>query len=173
MIPRLDIRFPLRKQLLFAKGKPCFPEEDSYFLDHGRSAILLALRAAGLSAGAGVGVMAYNCHTVMHVVAHAGFTPVFLDVTDALTLDLEDLKQKASSMSALIVTHLFGVVSDVRQIRALFPNLIVIEDCAHAYGIDSLYGDFAAFSLGQGKLPSIGDGGILRVLNSRYHGRSL
>lgn len=168
MIPRLDIHFSLRQQYLFLTGKPYVPEENVFLLNHCRSAILLALQSAGLPEGSGVGVMAYNCSTVMNAVEQAGYTPVFLDVTDDLKLDGRDLMRKSDMMSAIIVSHLFGIVNDVRHIKALHPDLVVIEDCAHAYGIEHLYGDFAAFSIGQGKFPSIGDGGILKVLNDRF-----
>ena len=53
----------------------------------------------------------------------------------------------------------------------MYPGLVIIEDCAHAYGIDELYGDFATFSIGQGKFPSIGDGGLLVVCNDKFNGR--
>lgn len=168
MIPRLDIHFSLCQQWQFMFGKPYTPKNDEFLFNHSRSAIMLVLKATGLPAGAGVGVMAYNCHTVFNAVEQADCTPVFLDVTKNLTLDFEDLKQKASTMSALVVTHLFGIVNDVKQIKSEFPNLIIIEDCAHAYNIEQLFGDFATFSIGQGKLPSIGDGGILKVLTDKY-----
>lgn len=168
MIPRIEISFPFNHQKLFLSGKPYELSENDFLLNHSRSCIMLALQSAGLPADAKVGVMVYNCHTVFNAVEQAGFIPVFLDVTENLTLDLEDLKRKALTMSALVVTHLFGIVNDVQQIKSAFPNLIIIEDCAHANGIEQLYGDFATFSIGQGKLPSIGDGGILKVLNNKY-----
>ena len=168
MIPRLEIHFPLRQQSRFLFGKPLNPDKDTFLLNRSRSALLLALKAAGLPAGGGVGVMSYNCHTVFNAVEQAGCIPVFLDVTDNLTLDFDDLTQKASALSAIVVTHLFGIVNDVKKIKAAFPGLLIIEDCAHAYGLEQLHGDFAAFSIGQGKLPSIGDGGLLRVLNDKY-----
>ena len=168
MIPRLDIHFSFRQQLSFLTGKPYVSEENVFLLNHCRGAILLALQSAGLPEGSGVGVMVYNCCTVMNAVEQAGYTPVFLDVTDDLKLDEQDLMRKSDLLSALIVTHLFGIVNDVRHIKALLPNLVVIEDCAHAYGIEHLYGDFAAFSIGQGKFPSIGDGGVLYVCNDEF-----
>lgn len=168
MKPRLDIHFTLHEQRLFVYGNPYRAEKQSFLVNHARSAILLALRTLGLPAGARVGVMVFNCHTVMNAVEQAGYKPVFLDVTDELYLNFEDLSRKVHSMSALIVTHLFGIVNDVKRIREEFPELHIIEDCAHAWGIEKLYGDFAVFSVGQGKFPSIGDGGILCVINDTY-----
>lgn len=171
MIPRLEIHFSLSEQWRFLFGKPYVPEENEFLLNHARSGILLALKAVGLPKGTGVGVMAYNCHTVMNAVEQAGYRPVFLDVTDGLKLDLEDLRAKKDELSAIVVSHLFGIVSDVKSIKERFPELVVIEDCAHAYGQEDLFGDFAVFSIGQGKLPSVGDGGILRVLKDQYRDR--
>ena len=168
MKPRLDIYYPIREQKHFVFGEPYSPADNEFLLNHARSAILLSLHAAGLPAGSGVGVMVYNCHTVFNAVAQAGYVPVFLDVTEQLMLDFEDLKRKIHGLSAIVVSHLFGIVNDVEQIKKLYPDLIIIEDCAHATGLEHLFGDFAAFSIGQGKLPSIGDGGLLYVLNDSY-----
>lgn len=171
MKPRLDIDFTSRQQLIYFRGKPYTPSKNEFLLNHSRSAIFLALKALNLPPSSGVGMMIYNCHTVMNAVEQSGCVPVFLDVGDDLTLDMEDLKRKSKQFSVLIVTHLFGLVNDVKKIKESFPELVIIEDCAHSYGIDNLYGDFATFSIGQGKLPSIGDGGLLVVRNDCYHGR--
>ena len=61
---------------------------------------------------------------------------------DDLRIDKGDLKRKSSQLSALIVTHLFGIVNDVCAIKKEFPQLVIIEDCAHAYGIDRLYASY-------------------------------
>lgn len=168
MKPRLEIRFSLKSQWTYWTGRPYEPAKGEYLLNHARSGILLALQALELPAGSGVGVMAYNCHTVFNAVSQAGYQPVFLDVTDALVLDVDDLAKKRESIRALVVTHLFGFVNDLDFIRKNYPDLPVIEDCAHAYGLNRVSGDFAVFSIGQGKLPSLGDGGILFVINPDY-----
>ena len=149
-------------------GKPYEPIRGEFLLNHARSGILLALQALDLPAGSGVGVMAYNCHTVFNAVRQAGYRPVFLDVTDGLVLSQDDLTQKRGTIQALVVSHLFGILNDMDSIRKNYPDLPVIEDCAHAYGLDRVSGDFAVFSIGQGKLPSLGDGGILFVTNRKY-----
>ena len=109
--------------------------------------------------------MVYNCHTVMNAVSQAGCVPVFVDVDDNLKLDLDDLQRKSSSMKALVVTHLFGIVNDIETIRQCCPNLVIVEDCAHVFG-KPIEGDFGVYSVGPGKLPSLGDGGVLVVNNS-------
>lgn len=171
MKPRIQISFPFACQRAFCFGKPYQPSGNEFLLDHARSGILLALQALHLPAGSGVGVMVYNCHTVFNAISQAGCTPVFLDVRDDLTLDLDDLRSKRTRMNALIVSHLFGILNPVSLIREEFPDLVVIEDCAHAYGLKDLTGDVSVFSIGQGKLPSIGDGGILIVNHPQWKDR--
>lgn len=168
MIPRLEINFSAKEQIAFLFGKHYIPNKNEFLLNHARSGILLALQSLNLKPGSKVGVMAYNCHTVFNAVAQGGNEIVYIDVSDTLTIDLEDLRKKAGELSALVVTHLFGIESDVKVIRAEFPNLPIIEDCAHAYGSEHTDGDIAVNSLGQGKLPSIGPGGILTVNNEAY-----
>lgn len=149
-------------------GTPYEPQGNSFLLNHSRSGLWLALRSLGLPKQSRVGVMVYNCHTVMNAVYQAGMTPVFIDVTKELKLDVKDLARKVEGMQVLIITHLFGILNDVAAIKKQYPQLVIIEDCAHAYGIPSIIGDFATFSIGQAKLPSIGDGGILLVNNPQY-----
>ena len=169
MRPRLEIRFSLSRQWAFCFGKPYSPAANEFLLNRARSGIMIALKALDLPLGSHIGVMAYNCHTVFNAIKQAGYTPVFLDVTDTLTLDFDDLRKKHTSIQALVISHLFGIISDVNSIREEYPDLPIIEDCAHAFGMQSSHGDFCVFSIGQGKLPSLGDGGILLVNNENNH----
>ncbi len=139
------------------------------YLDHARSGIVLALQALQLPPHSKVGMMIYNCDTVMNAITSAGHDVVFVDVTPQLTMDLEHLAARANDMQVLIVTHLFGIVNNIAAIREKFPHLIIIEDCAHAMGCNcGTGGDFAVYSIGQGKFLSVGEGGILQVNNCNY-----
>ena len=168
MLPRIEIRFPLRYQWRYCFGKPYEPTEGEFLLNHARTGIILALKALNLPSGVAVGVMTYNCKSVFNAVHQAGYKIVFIDVTHNLTIDMGDLGKKRPQISALIVTHLFDIENDIAAIRSQYPDLPIIEDCAHACGKVDIEGDMAVFSIGQGKLPSIGNGGILRVKNSDY-----
>ena len=168
MKPRLEICFDKELRRAFRRREPMYcPGDNEFLLNHARSGLLLALQALGLPQGSRVGVMVYNCHTVMNAVTQSGYEPVFVDVDDNLKLDLADLQRKSPSMKALIVTHLFGIVNDIEFIRQSHPQLTIIEDCAHAFG-KPIEGDFGVYSIGQGKLPSLGDGGILVVKNVAF-----
>ena len=163
MKPRVEVCFDKAKRRAFCGKKPEYsPRQNEFLLNHARSGLLLALQSLGLPQGSKVGVMVYNCHTVMNAVAQAGLQVVFIDVDDGLKIDIDDLRKKSEGMKAVVVTHLFGVFNDIEAIRNEFPQLLVIEDCAHAFGKE-IVGDFGVYSIGQGKLPSIGDGGVLVV----------
>lgn len=177
MLPRLEISFTRAERAVFKHGQEADAsvsvfedaqsEKELFMLNHCRSGIVMALEALHLPHNCGVGVMAYNCHTVMNAVWQAGLTPIFIDLNNDLKIDIEDLAAKVHSMKALVVTNLFGIINDIATIKELFPDLIIIEDCAHAFA-HPIDGDFGVYSIGQGKFPSVGDGGILVVNNKKY-----
>lgn len=161
MIPRLDIRFPLKRQWQYWFGKQYEPRKGEYLLNHARTGIVLALRAS-LPEGGRVGVVAYNCHTVANAVVNAGCTPIFVDVTDELKIDVVTIP---ADLDAIVVTNLFGIRNDISAIRKRCPRAIIIVDNAHGYGLPP-EGDFTVYSINQGKFPALGEGGILKVAPS-------
>lgn len=161
MLPRLDIRFPLKRQWQYWFGKQYEPQEGEYLFNHARTGIVLALRAS-LPDGGRVGVVAYNCHTVANAVVNAGCTPIFVDVTEELKIDVATIP---ADLDAIVVTNLFGIRNDISAIRKRCPRAIIIVDNAHGYGLP-VEGDFMVYSINQGKFPALGEGGILKVAPS-------
>lgn len=159
MKPRLDIQFPLRRQIQFWFGKQYEPQKGEYLLNHARTGIVMALRAA-LPKGGRVGVVAYNCHTVANAVVNAGCVPFFVDVTEDLRIDIESVPE---DLDAIVVTNLLGIRNDVEAIRKRCPGVVVIVDNAHGYGLP-VEGDFTVYSINQGKFPALGEGGILYAI---------
>lgn len=164
MIPRLQISFPIRSQKVFCFGQVYLAAQGEYLLNHARTGIIMALRAA-LPNGGRVGVVAYNCHTVANAIVETGCTPVFVDVTEDLHVDLQHLT--TLKLDAIVVTNLFGIHNDIEAIRKAQPNAIIIVDNAHGYGLPA-EGDFTVYSINQGKLPALGAGGLLWVNNAIY-----
>lgn len=158
MKPRLNIEFPLKRQWQYWFGAAYVAWEGEYLLNHARTGIVMALRAA-LPNGGRVGVVAYNCHTVANAVVNAGCTPFFVDVTEKLTIDITTIP---SDLDAIVVTNLFGIHNDIAAIRKRLPKAIIIVDNAHGYGLPA-EGDFTVYSINQGKFPALGEGGILVV----------
>lgn len=158
MKPRLDIQFPLKRQWRYWFGTQYEPREGEYLLNHARTGIVMALRAA-LPKGGRVGVVAYNCHTVANAVVNAGCEPFFVDVTEDLKIDVESVPV---DLDAIVVTNLFGIRNDIAAIRKRLPKTIIIVDNAHGYGLPAEE-DFTVYSINQGKFPALGEGGILVV----------
>lgn len=156
MIPRLDIRFPLKRQWQYWFGKEYEPQKGEYLLNHARTGIVLALRVS-LPQGGRVGVVAYNCHTVANAVVNGGCTPVFVDITEGLKIDINTVP---TDLDAIVVTNLFGIRNDISAVRKRCPKAIIIVDNAHGYGLPA-EGDFTVYSINQGKFPSLGEGGVL------------
>ena len=168
MKPRLDIKFPFKRQWCYWFGKKYEPKQGEYLLNHARSGIVLAL-CASLPNGGRVGVVAYNCHTVANAVVNAGCTPVFVDVTDELKINVDAL---TADLDAIVVTNLFGIRNDIKAIRKRCPKAIIIVDNAHGYGLPA-EGDFTIYSINQGKFPALGEGGILIVKSEELRVKSL
>lgn len=164
MNPRLQIKFSLKRQKVFLLGKRYIPQKREYLLNHARSGIVMALRAA-LPNGGRVGVVAYNCYTVANAIVEAGCIPVFVDVAEDLHIDLQHLATQ--KLDAIVVTNLFGIHNDIAAIRTAQPNAIIIVDNAHGYGLPA-EGDFTVYSINQGKLPALGAGGLLWVNTEQY-----
>ena len=174
LIPKLNIKYTLfevfRSRIHLFRNE-LKTDENVFYMNHARTGLRLALSALNLPTNAKVGVTAFNCYTVMHAVKSAGYTIEFIDVKEDFLIDFDDLQQKQGKISALIITHLFGHVNDVERIKCICPNIPIIEDCAHAYlassekGAAGCFGDVSIFSIGQGKFPSVGDGGYLVVNN--------
>ena len=158
MKPRLDISFPLKRQWQYWFGEEYKPKEGEYLLNHARTGIVMALRAA-LPKGGRVGVVAYNCHTVANAVVSAGCVPFYVDVTEKLTIDVATIP---ADLDAIVVTNLFGIRNDIAAIRKRLPKAIIIVDNAHGYGLPA-EGDFTVYSINQGKFPALGPGGMLVI----------
>ena len=188
IIPRLNYKFTLKDLIISVKGliskdaddrilKTIFKTDEIYYYNHARTAMRIALSALHLKSDAKIGIMAFNCLTVMNSVNSAGFQSIFIDVTDDFQLDLDDFNNKIDKIDALIINHLFGIPNkSILAIKEKYPSLPIIEDCAHSLmtklneNFTGLYGDMSVFSYGRAKFPSVGDGGFMIVNNLKYKG---
>jgi len=90
------------------------------------------------------------------------------------TIDLENkITPKAK---VLIIQHTFGLASKLDQLLEIARrhNLIVIEDCAHAFGANynnkklGTFGDMAMFSFGSDKVLSSSRGGAVITNDDKF-----
>jgi dTDP-4-amino-4,6-dideoxygalactose transaminase len=130
-----------------------------------------ALRALGVQAGDAVLSNGFTLAPVPGAIAALGARPVFVEVTDDLVLDFDDLavKARASGARVLMLSHMRGHVCDMDALMALCADLgvQVIEDCAHTMGAtwdgvpSGRHGVVGCYSMQTYKHVNSGEGGFL------------
>ncbi|SMX34049.1 DegT/DnrJ/EryC1/StrS family aminotransferase [Actibacterium lipolyticum] len=130
-----------------------------------------ALRALGVSAGDKVLTNAFTLAPVPGAIASVGAQSVFVEVTDALTIDLDDLREKITSSGArvLMLSHMRGHICDMDALMAICDaaDVQVIEDCAHTMGAawngvpSGRHGVIGCYSTQTYKHMNSGEGGFL------------
>lgn len=147
----------------------------------GRAALFAILKGLGIGEGDEVLLQAFTCAVVPNMVIALGARPVYVDITQKLTLNPLDLKKKLSQRSkAVIVQHTFGVPADMQNILTLAKNyrIDVIEDVAHTIGGTykgkklGSFGKASFFSFGRDKAFSSVFGGVA-ITNDPVLGRKL
>lgn len=137
----------------------------------GGYALATALRAVGVEPGTQVLTNAFTLAPVPGSVAAVGAKPVFVETTEALVIDLEDLDAKAASTGAkvLMLSHMRGHQPDMAALTEIAArhDLTVIEDCAHTMGgrsgnvVSGRHGAVACYSTQTYKHLNSGEGGFL------------
>jgi dTDP-4-amino-4,6-dideoxygalactose transaminase len=102
----------------------------------GGYAMATALRALGIGHGDRVLTNAFTLAPVPGAIASVGANPVFVDVTEDLTIDLNDLRAKADQADVLMLSHMRGHLCDMDALLQICDahGIKVIEDCAHTMG---------------------------------------
>ena len=135
----------------------------------GGYAIATALRAAGVTPGDNVLTNTFTLAPVPGAIAAVGGTPVFVGVTEQLTIDLDDLAAKAGQAGYLLLSHMRGHICDMDRLMEICDGagIKVIEDCAHTMGAawngtpSGRHGVAAAYSTQTYKHMNSGEGGFL------------
>ena len=141
-------------------------------LNSGTSALHLGLRLAGITTGDRVGVSSLTFCASANVVLYEGAIPVFFDSEgDGWNLDpvlLEEYLTK-NHLKALILTHLFGMPAQIKEIRRICMEngVLLIEDAAEALGATyddqavGTFGAYGALSFNGNKIVTTSSGGAL------------
>lgn len=135
----------------------------------GGYALATALRAVGVKPGDPVLTNAFTLAPVPGAIASVGAQPVFVGVTGALTIDLDDLALKAGQARVLMLSHMRGHLCDMDRLMQICDSagVIVIEDCAHTMGAawngvpSGRQGAFGCYSCQTYKHVNSGEGGLL------------
>ena len=149
----------------------------------GGYAMSVALKAAGLKLGESVLTNTFTLAPVPGAISNAGGSPIFVEITKDLVLDLEDLSKKAEESGArfLLISHMRGHLVDMDQLMEIVNenNLILIEDCAHTMGAqwkDQRSGNFGlagCFSTQTYKHLNSGEGGLLTSNDEEFMARAI
>jgi dTDP-4-amino-4,6-dideoxygalactose transaminase len=143
----------------------------------GTDALILALRASGVSPGSEVVTVSHTAVATVAAVLAAGAVPVLIDVDPTYyTIDPSALDTALSPRTkAIIAVHLYGQAADLDPLVAFAKRhqLVLIEDCAQSTGgsyrgqrLGSV-GDVGCFSFYPTKnLGAIGDGGAIVTSNA-------
>ena len=146
--------------------------EHAVGLSSGTDALIVALMALGIGAGAEVIVPSYTFFGTAGSVQRLGATPVFVDV-DPVTLNLDPAAFEQAitpATRAVIPVHLFGLCADMPRIAAIADRagVPIVEDAAQAIGARhgtrqaGAFGRAACFSFFPSKnLGAFGDAGLL------------
>lgn len=142
--------------------------EKPIFTNSGRASLYAILKSLNIPSGSFVGVPLFCCPVVFDVIKKADLTPKFIDINlDDYNISPEDLSKKISSISAVIVVHMFGNPADMDSIKNICKNVPIIEDCAQSLftkykGKYTGFHSIASFySFRSGKYISAGEGSAI------------
>ena len=155
-------------------------------VNSGSSANLLAafascnpLRKNKFKPGEEVLIPAICWSTSLWPFVQAGLRPKFVDTnTDTLNIDINDLKQKISAKTrVLVVVHVLGSCSDIISIRNICKKrkIILVEDTCESLGTTykkkflGSIGDFGTFSFYYSHQVTSGEGGMIVCHNDEDH----
>ena len=147
----------------------------------GGYAMATALRAVGVKPGDRVLSNAFTLAPVPGAIAGVGAVPVFVEATETLTIDLDDLAAKASAARVLLLSHMRGHICDMDRLMAICTSagITVIEDCAHTMGASwnskksGSFGKVACFSTQTYKHLNSGEGGLLTTDDDKIMARAI
>ena len=135
----------------------------------GGAAMTTALRAIGVQPGDRVLTNAFTLAPVPGAIAAVGAVPIYVEVTEDLVIDLDDLAAKAGQSRVLLLSHMRGHLCDMDRLMAIAgaAGISVIEDCAHTMGAawngvpSGRHGRVGCYSTQTYKHMNSGEGGFL------------
>lgn len=138
---------------------------------NGSVSLEIALRALGIGPGDEVIVPALTWIATAAAVVNVGARPVFADVNESdWCIDPNSVRERLTSRTrAVIPVHLYGQMANLDVLGALAQrhSLAIIEDCAHAHGMQwrgqgaGTVGNIGSYSFQQNKVMSAGEGGAV------------
>lgn len=146
-------------------------------------ALTLALASLELKKNSEIILADSNWVASISPIIHMGLKPILVDVDkESWCIDLKEIKKKTNhNTKAIIVTHLYGNVADIVNIKKFCKKkgIFLIEDAAEALGSKykkkfvGTFGDFGCFSFHGSKIITTGEGGMLVTNNKTLYLKSM
>ena len=165
-------------ELLLKRFREVCPVKYAHNCSSGTAALHIAVAAAGIGLGDEVITAPITDIGTVIGVLYQQAVPVFADLGEGTyNLDVADVERRITPKTkAIIAVHLTGNPCDLDALKDLADrhNLVLIEDCAQAWG--SRYrgrpigtvGHIACFSLQNSKHITCGDGGMVGSNDERF-----
>jgi dTDP-4-amino-4,6-dideoxygalactose transaminase len=151
----------------------------------GSDALFLALSGLGIKAGDQVVTVGNSAGYATNAILRVGAVPVLVDINpESAQMSDEALEQVLLGLPrirAVVVTHLYGLMGNLRAIVEICrkEQILLVEDCAQSFGATyggataGSFGDAAAFSFYPTKnLAALGDGGMVAFKDSEACARA-
>jgi dTDP-4-amino-4,6-dideoxygalactose transaminase len=154
------------------------------------AALWMVLHAFGVKSSDEVLVPSHTAFPTIEAICFAGAVPIFVDVDESYTVDLDDAAAKVTPRTVgFVPVHLYGHPANLPGVLELCAarSLWLLEDCAQAHGAAwqgkkvGSFGRAGVFSFYPSKnLTVMGDGGLVvtddddvaaRCRRQRDHGR--
>ncbi len=149
-------------------------------VNSGTGALFTAVTALGIGPGCEVVVPAFLWVATVGAIVNANAIPVLCEVDESLCMDPQDLDQKITPRTKLIVpVHMAGAPCDMKAVMAVARRhgIPVLEDCAQANGASfagkkvGSFGLLGMFSLQWNKNATAGEGGLLVTNDTKLYER--
>ncbi|MBU0959647.1 MAG: DegT/DnrJ/EryC1/StrS family aminotransferase [Nanoarchaeota archaeon] len=171
MLNNYEVPYSLKEifsSFFHSKGaNPGFLSEKgfTYRVSSGRGAIYTILLDIKKSKGVGEIICPnYSCKAIPRAIMKAGFTPIFVDVNESISIDPVQLKKAINPLTkAIIFYHPWGFEHSKEVVKIAKKNeIILIEDSAQAIGKKiGNWGDYSFFSFRTSKIIQVGSGGAI------------
>jgi dTDP-4-amino-4,6-dideoxygalactose transaminase len=149
-------------------------------VNSGTSALWVALLGLGIGPGDEVIVPGFTFIASIASIIYARAVPVLAEVDKTFNLDPVDVERKITPRTrAIMAVHLMGNLARMDELKAIARrhNLLLIEDCAQAFGTSykgqpvGSMGDAGTFSFNYVKVITGGEGGMIITDHDDYYRR--
>lgn len=147
-----------------------FNVKHSLAVSSGTAALKTVLTILGVEPGDEVITQSHTFIATVEAIIETGAKPVITDINKTLNMDPEDLKEKITEKTKVIIpVHMAGVAAQMKEILSIAKkhDIYILEDNAQSPGGEyngaklGTLGDAGIFSFDFGKMLTTGEGGMI------------